>query len=89
MNSNSDVYLGYVLASTSHQGSQVNQVDRWIGWSAGSFASNYELILTPQNGVDVPLMQQCFAKKFMPATARRSRKRRLSELIDGVEEVEQ
>ena len=57
-------------------------VCRWIGWSAGAFASNYELILTPQNGVDVPLMAQCFAKKFQPVTARRSRKRRLDEVLE-------
>ncbi|KAG8632033.1 hypothetical protein KVT40_001173 [Elsinoe batatas] len=36
----------------------------WVGWSAGGFASTYELTLTPNGNRDVPLMTQCFAGKF-------------------------
>ena len=41
----------------------------WIGWAAGSFSSTYNLILSPQNGKDVPLMTQCFVGKFQSSTA--------------------
>lgn len=40
----------------------------WLGWSAGSFDSTYELDLTPtKNGnswVDTQLMTDCIAGKF-------------------------
>ena len=43
---------------------------RWIGWGAGSFSSNYNLVLSPQGGKDVPLVTQCFAGKFQTTTAK-------------------
>ncbi|KAL8812093.1 MAG: hypothetical protein Q9200_001297 [Gallowayella weberi] len=37
----------------------------YLGWGAGSFDATYKLALTPTEGMkDVPLMTQCFAKKF-------------------------
>ena len=36
----------------------------WSSWAAGNWWSNYELTEVPTNGVDVPLVANCFAPKF-------------------------
>lgn len=36
----------------------------WTSWAAGNWWSSYELTEVPTNGNDVPLVANCFAKKF-------------------------
>lgn len=56
-----------VCAELAFMNQNSGQFLGYVGWSAGSFDSTYELTLTPTNNggtwTDVPLMKQCFARK--------------------------